>query len=103
MICSDAFVCLRIGVWDTNGIPIVNNIIYHTYESGLVVAGKNNIIQRNLVTHIFWSGTAQPQFAEFNTNHDGAIMSKKATSVIMKVKECLHWRSIEVLHFDMSG
>ena len=43
------------------------------------------MIQNNLVTTIYWSGQAQPQYAEFNANNDGAIMSKDALSVIMTV------------------
>ncbi|CAF1015901.1 unnamed protein product [Rotaria sp. Silwood1] len=73
-----------IGVWDTNGIPITNNVVYKTYESAIVVTGKNNIVEKNLVSSIYWSGTAQPKLAEFNTNNDGAIMSKDAISVIMR-------------------
>lgn len=75
-----------IGIWFTNGVPITNNIVYNTYESGIVVTGKNNIVRRNLVSTIYWSGTAQPQFAEFNKNNDGAVMSRDAISVIMRVR-----------------
>jgi hypothetical protein len=75
----------RIGIWDTNGVPITNNLVYKTYESAMVVTGKNNIVDRNLVSTIYWSGTAQPQYAQFNTNNDGAIMSRDAISVIMTV------------------
>ncbi|CAF2963963.1 unnamed protein product [Rotaria sp. Silwood2] len=73
-----------IGIWETNGVPITRNVIYNTYESALVMAGKNNIIQKNLVSTVYWSGVAQPLYAEFNTNHDGAIMSRDAISVIMR-------------------
>jgi parallel beta-helix repeat protein len=75
----------RIGVWDTNGVPITNNVVYNTYQSGIVVAGQNNLVQNNLVSTVYWSGTAQPQFAEFNINYDAAIMSDTADSVIMLV------------------
>jgi hypothetical protein len=50
------------------------------------VTGQNNIIQNNLVSRIYWSGNADPDYAEFNTNNDGAIQSKDADSVIMQVK-----------------
>ncbi|CAF0819146.1 unnamed protein product [Rotaria sp. Silwood1] len=73
-----------IGIWDTNGVPITKNVIYNTYESAIVVAGQNNIIQKNLVSTVYWSGVAQPEYAEFNTNYDGAIMSRDAISVIMR-------------------
>ena len=75
-----------IGVWNTNSVPITNNVIYNTYESALVVSAQNNIVQKNLISTIYWSGKAQPQFAEFNTNNDGAITSLKATSVVMRVR-----------------
>lgn len=42
------------------------------------------MIQKNLVSTVYWSGTARPQVAEFNINYDGAIMSRDATSVVMK-------------------
>jgi len=75
----------RIGVWSTNGVPITNNVVYNTYQSGIVVAGQNNIVQNNLVSTVYWSGTAQPEYAEFNINYDGAIMSQDAVSVVMLV------------------
>lgn len=75
-----------IGVWASNGIPIKNNVVYNTYESAIVVSGKNNIVEKNLVTMVHWSGQARPEFAALNINHDGAIMSRKATSVIMRVR-----------------
>jgi hypothetical protein len=64
---------------------VTNNVIFRTYESAVVVTGKNNIIDKNLVTSVYWSGEAQPEFAEFNINNDGAIMSRDAESVIMRV------------------
>lgn len=76
----------RISMLYTNGVPITNNVIYNTYRSGIVVTGQNNIIQTNLVTTVYWSGTAQStSVAQYNTNHDGAIMSRDAISVIMQV------------------
>jgi parallel beta-helix repeat protein len=75
----------RIGIWDTNGVPITNNIVYNTYESAIVVTGQNNIIQNNLVSTVYWSGQANPTYAGFNTNNDGAVQSKDAVSVIMTV------------------
>ena len=91
-----------IGVWDTNGVPITNNVIYNTYESALVVAGQNNIVQKNLVSTVYWSGTAQPQYAEFNINNDGAIMSKKAISVVMRVR-FLFTRTMEIIELCFLG
>ncbi|CAM2722167.1 unnamed protein product [Rotaria socialis] len=73
-----------IGIWNTSGIPFTNNVIYYTYESAIVVTGTNNIINHNLVVTVYWSGTAQPTFAEFNTNYDGAITSRDAISVVMR-------------------
>jgi parallel beta-helix repeat protein len=81
----------RIGIWDTNGVPITNNTVYNTYESAIVTTGQNNIIQSNLVSTIYWSGEAEPEYAAFNTNNDGAIMSTNAISVIMKVDFCVYF------------
>jgi parallel beta-helix repeat protein len=75
----------RVGLWNTSGVPITNNVVYNTYQSGIVISGQNNIIDHNLVSTVYWSGTAQPQYAEFNINNDGAIMSKDATNVVMMV------------------
>ena len=77
-----------VGIWDSNGIPITNNVIYNAYESAIVVAGANNKINHNLVVTVYWSGTPQKEFAEFNTNYDGAITSQDAISVIMRVSHC---------------
>ena len=73
-------------MWETNGVPITNNLVYKTYESAIVVTGKNNLVQKNLVSTIYWSGTAQPGTAQFNVNNDGAIMSRDAISVVMRVR-----------------
>ncbi|CAF3925163.1 unnamed protein product [Rotaria sp. Silwood2] len=73
-----------IGIWNASGVPITNNIIYNTYQSAIVITGKNNIINHNLVATVYWSGTAQPEYAEFNINYDGAIMSRDAISVVMR-------------------
>jgi parallel beta-helix repeat protein len=84
---------------NTNGIQITNNVIYNTYRSGIVINGKNNTIQNNLVTMIYWSGTAEPSsIAQFNMNYDGAIMSRDAVSVIMQV--CIY--SFKLL-FDLKN
>jgi len=83
-------VLYRIGIWETNGVPITNNVIYNTYQSAIVVTGQNNIIQNNLVSTIYWSGRAESEYAPFNQNYDAAIMSKDAVSVIMTVRDlCL--------------
>lgn len=74
-----------IGIWDSNGIPITNNFVYNTFESAIVIAGQNNLIQNNLVSTVYWSGEAEPDYALFNINWDGAIQSKEATSVVMTV------------------
>ncbi|CAF3637436.1 unnamed protein product [Rotaria sp. Silwood1] len=73
-----------VGLWETHGVPITNNVVYNTYESAIVATGRNNIIQKNLVSTVYWSGAAQPLYAQFSTNNDGAIMSKEAESVIMR-------------------
>jgi hypothetical protein len=70
---------------NTNGISITNNSIYNTYRSAIVFTGKNNVLRRNLVTTIYWSGTAQPLLvAPFNMNFDAAIMSRNGSIVAMQ-------------------
>ena len=49
------------------------------------MTGENNIVKHNLVATVYWAGTAEPEYAEFNTNNDGAIMSRDAVSVVMTV------------------
>ncbi|CAF0965964.1 unnamed protein product [Rotaria sordida] len=74
-----------IGMLNTNGVRITNNVIYNTYRTGIAVTGRNNIVRNNLVTTVYWSGTAQSSsIAEYNINYDGAIMSRDAVSVIMQ-------------------
>ena len=68
----------RIGMKDTNGILITNNVIYNTYRTGIVVTGRSNRVSNNLVATIYWSGAAQSSFiAQFSMNYDGAIMSSR--------------------------
>lgn len=74
-----------IGLWSTDGIPIRNNVIYNTYESALIITGKDNLVQNNLISTIYWSGTAQPDSAPFNINYDSAILAKDAITLIMRV------------------
>ena len=60
----------------------------------MLVNGKNNIIQKNLISTVFWSGSAKPEMAEFNTNNDGAVTTSEAISVIMKVRSIEQFRII---------
>lgn len=72
----------------TNGIPIRNNVIYKTYRTGISITGRENIVENNLVSTIYWTGTAQSSNdARVSTNYDGAIMSRERSSyrVIMRV------------------
>ena len=70
----------------TNGISLTNNLIFNTFRSGIVVTGMNNIVDNNLVVSVYWAGTAQAEsIAQFSTNNDGAIMSRDAVSVTMRV------------------
>jgi hypothetical protein len=74
-------------------MTVTNNVIHNTYRSGIFVTGMNSVIDNNLVATIYWSGTAQPpSIAEYNTNNDGAIMSRDALSVAMRV--CTSLRSL---------
>ncbi|CAF1377186.1 unnamed protein product, partial [Adineta steineri] len=72
-----------IGIWNTSGVPITNNVVYNTYQSGIVTAGQNTIIDGNLVVTVYWSGTAEPSTASLDINYDGAIMSRDGISVVM--------------------
>ncbi|CAF1656840.1 unnamed protein product, partial [Adineta ricciae] len=69
----------------THFMSIANNVIYNTYRSALtIISGRNNIIDSNLVTTVYWSGTAQSRsVAEKNTDYDAAITTDKTTSVVM--------------------
>ena len=77
----------RISLKSTHFMSISNNVIYNTYRSALtIISGRNNIIDSNLVTTVYWSGTAQPRsVAEKNTDYDAAITTDKTTSVVMTV------------------
>lgn len=82
----------------TDGIPITNNLIYNTYESGIIVNGNDNIIRKNLVSTIYWSGAAQPELAEFNVIYDSAILSKNVETVVMKVSRLLCMSNHDLPH-----
>ncbi|UJR08495.1 hypothetical protein I4U23_012761 [Adineta vaga] len=76
----DAAITMR----NTHSITIENNIIYNTYRSGIFVTGRNNVIRKNLLTTIYWTGTQNPSTASIDTNYDAAIMSDNSVSVIMQ-------------------
>jgi hypothetical protein len=73
-----------IGIVLTGGIPIENNVIYHTIDMGLTVAGHSNIIRNNLVALNYWPGTFVPWQAEFLLDYFGAIDVRNSQSVILE-------------------
>ena len=83
---STYFYC-RISLKTTHSMSISNNVIYNTYRSALkIFSGRNNIIDGNLVTTIYWSGTGQSRsVADKNIDYDAAIITNQTTSIIMKV------------------
>lgn len=83
LIC---FLADSIGMLNTHGIRITNNIFYNTYRTAIVLTGKFHSIVNNLVSTVYWSGSAQsPSVAQFNFNYDGAITSRNALTTTMTV------------------
>jgi hypothetical protein len=73
-----------IGIFSSASIPIVNNVIYQTYDSAIWVEGNSNIIRNNFVALNLWSPTVFTQYAAFNSiKFTGAIeISKSASAVV---------------------
>jgi len=77
-----------IGMVYTHSIVITNNVFYNTYRTALVLTGKYHLLINNLVSTIYWSGTAKPALASYNFNCDGAITSHNALQITMTVGLC---------------
>ena len=74
-----------IGIADSsNAIPIENNVIHHTLDYGITVAGNSSIIRNNLVMLNYWSSTFVQSEAQFNEQYLGAIDVSLALSVVLE-------------------
>ena len=73
-----------IGIFGSNNIPIVNNVVHHTIEYAICVEGNSNQIRNNLVTLNYWASTFLPQQAPYDLESFGAIDAHLADSVLIE-------------------
>ena len=74
-----------IGVFASSSIPIINNVIYQTYDCAIWVEGNSNIIQNNLVVLNLWSPTVFTQYASFvSSKFTGAIEISRSLSAVVE-------------------
>uniref|UniRef100_A0AAV2K2L6 G8 domain-containing protein n=1 Tax=Knipowitschia caucasica TaxID=637954 RepID=A0AAV2K2L6_KNICA len=73
-----------IGVFNTEGLWIEDNVIHHTVGEGIRVWGHNTTLKRNLVMMTLWPGSYQDREEDFNYEWNAAIEVNRATSVVLR-------------------
>ncbi|RXN34425.1 fibrocystin-L isoform X1 [Labeo rohita] len=73
-----------IGVFETDGLSIEDNVIHHTVGEGIRILGDRNVVRRNLVTMTLWTGSYNGRAEEFNLQWNAGIEVIEATNVILQ-------------------
>ncbi|KAG9339164.1 hypothetical protein JZ751_024022 [Albula glossodonta] len=73
-----------IGVFETDGLSVDDNVIYFTVGEGIRVWGNNNRVRRNLVTMSLWPGSYQGRAEAFNYEWNAAIEVSEGRNVVLQ-------------------
>ncbi|KFO35224.1 Fibrocystin-L [Fukomys damarensis] len=73
-----------IGVFDTDGVDIDDNVIHFTVGEGIRIWGDANRVRRNLVTLSVWPGTYQNRKDLSSTLWHAAIEINKGTNTVLQ-------------------
>ncbi|XP_056153970.1 fibrocystin-L-like [Lampris incognitus] len=73
-----------IGVFETAGMNIDDNVIFHTVGEGIRVWGRKIAVRRNLVTLTLWPGSYQDREETFNYDWNAAIEVNEGTNVVLQ-------------------
>ncbi|XP_043922184.1 fibrocystin-L [Protopterus annectens] len=73
-----------IGVFDTNGLDIDDNIIYFTVGEGIIISGSGNRARGNLVVLAVWPGTYNGRLEKNNPLWHAAIEVRDAENVVLQ-------------------
>ena len=71
-------------IYDSNSIPIENNVIYRTLDWSLLIKASGNLIRRNLVIYNVWSPSILTNLASLDHFFLGAIDVSGADSIILE-------------------
>lgn len=76
---------IAVGVFDSSGIPVENNIVHKSIEYGIRVTGADNAIRRNLLAWNVWGcNFYKNQAASDLYGYYGAIDASEADSAIVE-------------------
>jgi len=75
---------VAIGISGSAGIPIEDNVIYHTIDFGMKIEGHSNIIRRNLVCMNYWASSFITWEANFDIEYWAGIGLHHADSVVLE-------------------
>uniref|UniRef100_A0A3B4AFD8 Uncharacterized protein n=1 Tax=Periophthalmus magnuspinnatus TaxID=409849 RepID=A0A3B4AFD8_9GOBI len=73
-----------IGVYNTEGLFIDDNVIHHTVGEGIRIWGNNITVRRNLVMMSLWPGSYQDREETFNFEWNAAIEVNRGTAVVLQ-------------------
>eukprot|EP00058_Branchiostoma_floridae_P026715 XP_002612206.1 hypothetical protein BRAFLDRAFT_108902 [Branchiostoma floridae] len=73
-----------IGVYGTNKLEIVNNIVHHTVGQGMIIEGSWNSLTRNLIALSIWPGAYQDRKEENSEKWEAALEIMDATNIVLK-------------------
>ncbi|KAJ0003487.1 hypothetical protein NQD34_008585, partial [Periophthalmus magnuspinnatus] len=73
-----------IGVYNTEGLFIDDNVIHHTVGEGIRIWGHNITVRRNLVMMSLWPGSYQDREETFNFEWNAAIEVNRGTAVVLQ-------------------
>ncbi|TSK31508.1 Fibrocystin-L [Bagarius yarrelli] len=73
-----------IGIFETDGLSVDDNVIHHTVGEGIRVWGNNIRVRRNLVTLTLWPGSYNGRQETMNINWPAAIEANMGTGVVLQ-------------------
>ncbi|XP_044027924.1 LOW QUALITY PROTEIN: PKHD1 like 1, tandem duplicate 1 [Siniperca chuatsi] len=73
-----------IGVFETEGLNVDDNIVHHTVGEGIRIWGNKITVRRNLVMMTLWPGSYQDREEPFNFAWNAAIEVNEGTNVVLQ-------------------
>ncbi|KAM8840499.1 PKHD1 like 1, tandem duplicate 1 isoform 3-T3 [Spinachia spinachia] len=73
-----------IGVFETEGLNVDDNIVHHTVGEGIRIWGNRVKVRRNLVVMTLWPGSYQDREEPFNYAWNAAIEVNRGTNVVLQ-------------------
>lgn len=73
-----------IGIFGTNGVSVKNNVVYRTVGSSIISNGRDNTIERNLITNNIFPGTYGSRTELVNFEFFASIEIQDAEDTVLK-------------------